>query len=913
MKERLSDSKGFLDSHNLAGSIGSKYLKFLGELMDGLSLGMGVSAVGSKGGFTEINRTLWEMFGYSSEREFLRIPSQNHYFNPEEREQFSGLCEQGTVKDFETRFRRKDGSPFWGSIRAFPLKGGTEGMWCLKIFEDVTERKEQENRLRRKKEELAVRNRVIQGIFQSFDLNERLNHILDEVMALSKMEIGGIYLTGERGVTIRAWHGFSEDFLVHARYFPRDKMPKELQVITLAAEDLDERGSIPNFAKREGIQTWVTLPLKAPEKSDEGAWVGVVVLGSRRYQAIDKGDLKAVQAFSGQMALAIDHVRQYHNARERLARLRVLREIDRAIISRHSIRNVLRLILSNIPAGLGADAVAISLFDGDPLTPQVFIMRLPNGTVIEEQAFELTENLLHWLVEKREPVIIHDLARDSRVQMHLDQIHRQKLASYLGVPLVSQDKVIGILHILTTRLKVFSDEDLAFFTTLAGQAAIGIDNMRLIENLRIAEEEYRRLAENAPDIIYHFQIFPEFECRYISPSVTTIAGYSPEEFYAYPNLFLRITPLNDRELKKGIIRGDLPFDEPLLVRCLKKDGTPNWMEHRITPVFDSFGRLTAIHGIARDVSERKRAEGELRKLNAELERRVLERTRELQKAKDVAETASRAKSAFLSNMSHEIRTPLNAILGFTQLLQRDQTLGLQQRRSVEIISRSGEHLLALINDILEISRIESGHVALNPTVFSLPKLIEDLELMSRSRIDAKGLTLLVEVAADVPQYVVADEGKLRQIFNNILGNAVKFTERGGVIMRVKAKRQKKKERNIRLIVEIEDTGPGISEEDLKRLFRPFEQTAAGEKVGGTGLGLAISHRLVEVMNGKIEVESELGKGSCFRFEVLVQEVEAGAVKRVKEKKTPIGSSALRRAQDLCVSLLWMTARKIGCS
>jgi signal transduction histidine kinase/CheY-like chemotaxis protein len=292
-----------------------------------------------------------------------------------------------------------------------------------------------------------------------------------------------------------------------------------------------------------------------------------------------------------------------------------------------------------------------------------------------------------------------------------------------------------------------------------------------------------------------------------------------------------------------------------------------------------------------NLTRRRQAEETLQKHRENLEDIVNIRTQELQIAKEDAEKANVAKSRFLANMSHELRTPLNAILGFAQIMARNPNLPPEEQENLSIIQRSGEHLLRLINQVLDLSKIEAGRITLNAKDFNLHRLLDDLEDMFSLKAQNKGLHLVFERADDVPQYVRTDEIRLRQVLINLLSNGIKFTEEGGVTVRIEncqlniANWEEEKNRQslrirsgqasiVNLQFSISDTGPGIAPEELSHLFDAFVQTKTGRQAKeGTGLGLPISRKFVQLMGGDITVTSEVGRGTIVRFDIQATVVE----------------------------------------
>jgi PAS domain S-box-containing protein len=391
-------------------------------------------------------------------------------------------------------------------------------------------------------------------------------------------------------------------------------------------------------------------------------------------------------------------------------------------------------------------------------------------------------------------------------------------------------------------------------------------NLRLTEEsaaLKRSEEKYRFVTEHAGD--WAFWIDQDGRYAYCSPSCLELTGFTAREFEADPQLFERRVHPQDlsrfRHCRQGAGDGE-PVDQEFRIR--HRDGTERWLNHRCQPVHGDDGRFLGYRGSHRDVTDRKRVELELDRYRAHLEQLVSERTVELCEAKAAAEDASRAKSQFLANMSHEIRTPMNAILGLNYLLGKT-ALSVQQQDYGHKIEGAAKSLLGILNDILDFSKVEAGKITLEQIPFQPDEVLRNLAVILAASAQDKDIEVLFRIDPCTPPRVMGDPLRLQQVLINLGGNAVKFTERGEVVVSVGP--HPATEDRVGLVFSIRDTGIGISPEQVARIFDGFSQAEASttRRFGGTGLGLAISQRLVALMGGNLEVSSEPGRGSEFRF------------------------------------------------
>ena len=411
------------------------------------------------------------------------------------------------------------------------------------------------------------------------------------------------------------------------------------------------------------------------------------------------------------------------------------------------------------------------------------------------------------------------------------------------------------------------------FDDLVGEVEVRKRRERELEEsetrLRVSEERLQLALDAAKLGIWDWDIAHD---RLVwDDSMYEIYGFREDEFSGgYDALNRCVVPEDLAGVTADLqaaLRGDRQFRPDFRIR--RSDGTVRVIRAIAHTIRNSDGAPVRMVGINRDVTdlinaerEREQLVHELQQHKEHLEALVEGRTTELLAAKEAAESASRAKSVFLASVSHEIRTPLNAILGYAQLLEHDRHLNEDQKRKIDIIHSSGTHLLTLINDILEMSKIEAGRTTLAVEPFDLHALLNEVCLMFRELTEQKGLELTLDPDPQLPRALTGDAGKVRQVVINLLSNAVKFTAHGWITVRA-GSRDTGRDQHV-IVISVEDTGPGIESRNLTRIFEPFDQGDSGMRAGA-GLGLAISRNFARLMGGDLLVNSTPGKGSVFTF------------------------------------------------
>lgn len=469
-------------------------------------------------------------------------------------------------------------------------------------------------------------------------------------------------------------------------------------------------------------------------------------------------------------------------------------------------------------------------------------------------------------IRENRVICVNDYATDPRTMLWRESALQRCFHGAAAVPFRLKGKTIGALTIYSGESNFFDAEQLALLDEISTDISFALDNFareaerkRAEENLRESELRFRILIDRAPVAIgisrdgKAMYVNKEFLDLFGLQNAEEVVGRSIGELWSPESRAVIVERARQRSL-------GMPVPKNYEGVAQRKDGSFFSAQVTVTQLELPDGLATI--GFITDITERIKYENTLTKYQYELEELVEKRTSELETARIQAELANQAKSIFLSNMSHELRTPLNSVIGYSQLLMRDATFDSHQKMNLDTIYNSANHLLNLINSVLELSKIEAGATSLKPEYADIKLIALDVIRMMRVRSEEKNIQLVLDVDS-FPSTALVDPFKLKQVLLNLLSNAIKFTNEGKVTLRVNAKPQKNKKINISFYVI--DTGVGIPADDLTRIFSPFVQLDSPMNHTGTGLGLSISKKFIEAMGGEIKVESTQNVGSQFYF------------------------------------------------
>jgi PAS domain S-box-containing protein len=918
-------------------------------LFDGVPVGLYRSTPG--GELMDANLALIEMMGYPSQETYLEVDAANVYVDAQDRVRWQALMErEGVVRDFEYRLRRYDGTIIWVNDTARAVKDEQgQVLYYEGSVEDITERKQAEEELRRYREHLEelVEERTIElreseeryrslfdgvpiGLYrttpdgQVLDANLAAVQMLgypDREKALEVVSTADVYVDPEeraRWQALMEREGVVRDFeeqvrrsdgsVIWLRDTARAVRDEEGQVLYYegSLEDITERKQFQEEIRRQkdyfealflnnpvavvtadmeaNVVSWNPMAEElfgyTPEEalgrnldelvaSDSSLWAEatgysdqVLKQGQGQVRATTRrtrkdGSLVDVELLALPLILAGERAGFcviYHDISERK---RIERELRRQ-------KEYYEALFLNSPVAVVTADANGNVVSWNPMAEKLF------GYTPEEAIGRNTDELVtrDRALRAEATGITNQVLKQEQERVQLTTQRNRKDGSLVDVEVLALPLVLG-------------GEEVGAY----GMYHDISEQKRFERELRHQKEYYEALFVNSPVAV----VTVDLNGNILSwnPTAERLFGYTEAEAIGQyvddlvaKDESIRSEATGYTEVFRGEAYTGVVETYPDLIDDLgrlqvttqrtRKDGSLVDVELLGLPVIVG-GEEVGVIAIYHDISP-------------------------LQQARREAEAANQAKSTFLANMSHELRTPLNAILGFSQLMDGDPNLTGEQQQNLAIINRSGEHLLALINDVLEMSKIEAGRVTLQETGFDLYDLLDSLEEMFRLRAENKGLTLSVRRAGEVPQYIVTDEGKLRQVLGNLLGNAVKFTQEGGVALQVQALPSGGERQTLRF--EVEDTGPGIAAEDLAAVFAPFVQAAGGqESQEGTGLGLAISRQFAQLMGGDITASSEPGRGSLFQFDVQVRLAGADELAVAGPRRRVLGLAPGQRAPD----------------
>jgi PAS domain S-box-containing protein len=583
----------------------------------------------------------------------------------------------------------------------------------------------------------------------------------------------------------------------------------------------------------EPAKSVLFVPLVAGGKA-----TGVISLQNvDREHAFSQADQQLLTTVAGSLSVALENARLVQETRQRVSELATVNSVGHALSSQLDLDGLIELVGEQVRETFDADLAYVALHDR-PSGRIDFPYYNEGGRRRDEPSIAYGEGLTSRILDSREPLLLN---RSPQFEEHEAAAIGTRVRSFLGVPILLGEQAIGAISVQSIEEEGrFGDADVRLLATIAANVGVAIQNARLFTEVERQREYLESLVSITPAAVVVLDA--DERVTDWNPAATELFGYSAEQAVGRPidDLVFGETGREEgREITREAMRAGRA---QRIARRRRRDGTLVDVELMLVPLTVDDSHVGFL-GVYHDVTE-------------------------LQRARQEAEAATQAKSAFLATMSHEIRTPMNAVIGMTDLLLGTE-LTAEQREFAEVVRSSGDALLLVIDDILDYSKIEAGKLDLEREPFSLRECVEGALDIVAPRGWEKGVELGCLIDEAAPAGILGDEARLRQVLLNLLSNGVKFTEAGEVVVLVDA--EATGSGAYRLELSVRDTGIGIPPDQMDRLFTSFSQVDASttRRFGGTGLGLAISKRLVELMGGTISVESEQGRGSTFRISLPV--------------------------------------------
>jgi PAS domain S-box-containing protein len=756
----------------------------------------------------------------------------------------------------------------------------------------------------RAKEQAAL-SAIATATNQSLDLDQVLRVSLQTVKEITGRELGYIRLidplTGQ--LRVAAHEGLSEEALRKLKS-PRSGGTGEKVLATGEPVVInDSEGKLLNDVTRsQGRVSVAWFPLKV-----QGETVGILNVATARAIPFSPGEVGLLRAIADVIGVAIGNAGLFAEAERNLARVRALHEIDTAILSSAGHEAVLKVLLEKIDLFIPCGSAMIRMWN-----PETQVLEPVVCQKFDERMWKTEAPGHGWgpakaAFEARATITIRDCRSDPRVYGP-EFFQRHGLVSYLGVPLIAKDNVLGVISFFTKEEHEFAAEEIEFVETLAGQAAVAIEHSLLYRDL-IKREAQLQLTHKQLEALHSVtvQAAQSLDLDTVTQSVidkiTEIFDFDATRFYLYddkrnelrvrgrfekkPELFAGVRSFARGEGNVGRVAetGEaLVFEDvsaDLVYRHTSSTQTSKKGGHKFFAALPIKGRRQVLGTmVCMGVDARRLTDGELQLLtamigqvavaveNASLYEEIKKRAAELQQKTWELETANRVKGEFLSVMSHELRTPLSVIMGYAGMLKEGMLgeMNRQQRDAVQkMLSRAGDQL-NIINDIMQTTQLETGSVVADCHAIDVSRFLRDLAGVYGNHVDGKDVSIVWSCPPEVLT-AFTDGGKLRQILQNLIGNAAKFTQKGTIT--VSARRA-----GARVEFVVTDTGIGIPRDMQEMIFEKFKQVDSSEtrSFGGVGLGLYIAKEFAELLGGEIGVESEVGKGAIFTLKIPVEGV-----------------------------------------